>query len=52
MYAEKAAQLDETDHVAQMVLARTLIYRKQYDRARQHIRHALDLNGNDADCLV
>lgn len=52
MYAEKAAQLDETDHVAQMVLARTLIYRKQFDRARQHIRNALELNSNDADCLV
>jgi len=50
--AEKAAQLDETDHVAQMVLARTLLYRKQFDRARQHIRNALDLNSNDADCLV
>lgn len=50
--AEKAAELDETDHVAQMVLARTLLYRKQYDRARQHIRNALDLNSNDADCLV
>lgn len=52
MYAEKAAQLDETDHVAQMVLARTLLYRKRYDRARQHVRNALDLNSNDADCLV
>ena len=51
-YAEKAAQLDETDHLAQMVLARTLIYRKQYDSAREHIRNSLDLNSNDADSLV
>ncbi|HEX7014691.1 MAG TPA: CDC27 family protein [Cyclobacteriaceae bacterium] len=50
--AEKAAQRDETDYVAQMVLARTLLYRKQFDRAQQHIRNALVLNSNDADCLV
>lgn len=51
-YAEKAAQLDETDHLAQMVLARTLIYRKQYDNARQHIRNSIELNSNDTESLV
>lgn len=51
-YAEKATHLDETDHLAQMVLARTLIYRKQYDTARHHIRNSIDLNSNDAESLV
>ena len=51
-YAEKAAQLDQTDHLVQMVLARTLLYRRQYDSARLHIRNSIELNPNDADSLV
>ena len=51
-YAEKAAQLDETDHLAQMVLARTLLYRRQFDIARHHISNSLELNSNDAESLV
>ena len=51
-YAEKAARLDDSDHVIQLVLGRVLLYRHQFDHAEQHLEDALALNPNDADSLV
>jgi len=51
-YALRASELDDTDHLAQMVLGRVLLFRRQFDLAEQHIDRALMLNPNDADCLV
>jgi tetratricopeptide (TPR) repeat protein len=51
-YALRASELDDTDHLAQMVLGRVLLFRRQFDLAQQHIDRALMLNPNDADCLV
>ena len=51
-YAMKAYQLDETDHVVQMILGRILLYRRQFDLAAYHLDQALSLNANDADNLV
>ena len=51
-YATKALQLDETDHIIQMVLGRILLYRRQFDLAEQHIDRSLALNTNDADNLA
>lgn len=51
-YAQKAVELDSTDHVVQMVLGRILIFRRQFDQAEAHLDKSLSLNTNDADCLV
>lgn len=51
-YALKAYQLDETDHVVQMILGRILLSRRQFDLAAHHLDQALSLNANDADNLV
>jgi TolB-like protein/Tfp pilus assembly protein PilF len=51
-YARRASELDDTDHLAQMVLGRILLFRRQFDLAQQHLDRALLLNPNDADCLV
>ncbi|HKJ65720.1 MAG TPA: hypothetical protein VJ969_09970, partial [Desulfopila sp.] len=51
-YAVKAFQLDEGDHLVQMILGRIYIYRRQFEEAEYHINRSLELNGNDADNLV
>jgi TolB-like protein len=51
-HAMKAIQLDDTDHVTQMILGRILLYRHQFDIAEQHLNRSLDLNANDAECLI
>lgn len=51
-YASKAAELDESDHVAQSMLGRIQMYRRNFGQARRHIERALSLSPNDADTLV
>ena len=51
-YAMQALQLDDTDHVVQMILGRILLFRRQFDLAAHHLDNALALNANDADNLV
>ncbi len=51
-YAMRAYQLDDTDHVVQMILGRILLFRRQFDLAAQHLDRSLALNANDADNLV
>lgn len=51
-YATKAFELDESDHLVQMILGRVYLYRRQFDEAEYHIDRSLELNSNDADTLV
>jgi TolB-like protein len=51
-YAAKAFQLDDSDHIVQMILGRVYIYRRQFEEAEYHIDRSLELNSNDADTLV
>ena len=51
-HAKKAITLDPTDHVAQLVVGRILMYRQEFDMAEAHIDTSLNLNSNDADNLV
>jgi len=51
-YALRAFQLNDSDHVVQMILGRILLFRRQFDLAEQHLDKALMLNANDADSLV
>lgn len=51
-HAMKAIQLDDTDHITQMILGRILLYRHQFDIAEQHLNRSLDLNPNDAESLM
>lgn len=50
--AERAAELDDSDHIPQYILARIYVYRRQFARAERHIESALRLNPNDADALI
>lgn len=50
--AWKAIRLDEQDHVAHYVLGRVMMFRREFDRAEQHLERSLALNFNDADSLV
>ncbi len=51
-YAMRANQLDDSDHLVQMILGRILLFRRQFDLAAQHLNRSLALNDNDADNLV
>jgi TolB-like protein/tetratricopeptide (TPR) repeat protein len=51
-HAMKAIQLDDTDHMIQMILGRILLYRHQFEIAEQHLNRSLDLNANDAESLI
>jgi TolB-like protein len=51
-YARRAAALDDADPMVQVVLGRTLLYRRQFNEAAFHVDRALSLNPNDTDMLV
>jgi TolB-like protein len=51
-YAQRAAALDASDAMVQVVLGRILVYRHRYDEAAHHLERALQLNPNDTDVLV
>lgn len=51
-HAERALELDQADHWCQLVLGRILLFRREFERAEQHLNRALELNGNDADALI
>jgi TolB-like protein/tetratricopeptide (TPR) repeat protein len=51
-YARRAAALDDGDPMVQVVLGRTLLYRRRFDEAAFHVDRALSLNPNDTDVLV
>lgn len=51
-YAKRAIELDDTDHITQLILGRILLYRRQFDAAQHHIDQSLALNANDADNLI
>jgi DNA-binding SARP family transcriptional activator/TolB-like protein len=51
-HAREALRLDERDHLAHLVLGRVLLYRREFDRAAEHLARSLALNENDADALT
>jgi len=51
-YAHRAAELNDSDAIVQVVLARILLYRRNYGEAAYHVDRALALNPNDTDVLV
>jgi TolB-like protein/tetratricopeptide (TPR) repeat protein len=51
-YASRAAQLDDSDAIVQVVLGRILLYRRRFEEASFHLERALRLNPNDTDVLV
>jgi TolB-like protein/Tfp pilus assembly protein PilF len=51
-FARRAAALDESDAIVQVVLGRCLLYRRKFDEAAFHVDRALRLNGNDTTVLV
>src|SRR5262245_19425181 len=51
-YAHRAAQLDDSDAIVQVVLGRILLYRRFFDEAIYRVDRALNLNPNHTDVLV
>ena len=50
--ARRAVELDESDHVTQLILGRVHLYRREFEAARRRLELSLELNSNDADALV
>jgi TolB-like protein len=51
-YACRAAELDDSDHLVQAVLARIHIYRRNWGQGRHHLERVLALSPNNADALM
>lgn len=51
-YACRAAELDDSDHLVQAVLARIHIYRRNWGQGRRHLERVLALSPNNADALM
>jgi adenylate cyclase len=50
--AKRAVALDDSDSLAQAHMGYVLLYRRQYERARQHIERALALNPHHPDLAM
>jgi hypothetical protein len=51
-YAARAAALDGGDHVVHCILGRVLLYRREFERGREHLERAEALNASDPDVLA
>jgi TolB-like protein len=51
-HAARAAELDSTDAMVEIVLGRIMLYRRRFDEAAVHVDRALALNPSDADVLA
>ena len=51
-HARRAADLDASDAIVQIVLGRVLLARRQFEDAVHHVERALLLNPNDANVLA
>ena len=51
-FAMKAVSIDDNDHLAQLVIGRILMFRKEFDLAEQHLDKSILLNPCDADNLI
>jgi DNA-binding SARP family transcriptional activator/TolB-like protein len=50
--ASRAVELDESDHVTQVILARIRVYRREFELGERHAERAVLLNPNDANMLM
>jgi tetratricopeptide (TPR) repeat protein len=51
-FARRAADLDSSDAMVEIVLGRITLYRHRFDEAAEHVARALALNCNEADVLA
>jgi DNA-binding SARP family transcriptional activator len=51
-YALEGTRLDARDHVTHAILGRILLYRREFERAMEHLRRAAALNPSDPDALL
>jgi DNA-binding SARP family transcriptional activator len=51
-HAREALRLDERDHLAHLVMGRVLLYRREFERAAEHLSRSLALNDADPDALT
>jgi len=52
LHAQRAAAIDSTDAMVEIVLGRVMLYRRRFDEAAAHVVRALTLNPNEADVLA
>lgn len=52
LHASRAAELDNTDAMVEIVLGRIMLYRRHFDEGAVHVDRALALNPSDADVLA
>jgi DNA-binding SARP family transcriptional activator len=50
--ASRAVELDASDHVTQVILARIHVYRQEFEQGERHVDRAVALNPNDANMLM
>lgn len=50
--ARRAVDLDDSDHVTQLILGRIHLYRREFDAGERRLALALQLNQSDADALA
>lgn len=51
-YAQKAVELDPDNHLALMILGRTYLYEKEFEKAELNFLRSVSLNPNDAFTIV
>lgn len=51
-HAARAADMDSTDAMVEIVLGRIMLYRRRFDEALVHVDRALALNPSEADVLA
>jgi tetratricopeptide (TPR) repeat protein len=51
-FARRAADLDPSDAMVEIVLGRITLYRRRFDEAAQHVDRAIALNPNEPDVLA
>lgn len=51
-WAKRALQIDEWDHVSNVIIGRIYLFNGEYDKAEHYLRKALRINPNDAEMLI
>ena len=51
-WAQKALELDDWDHVSNVILGRVYVFNGEYEKGERYLRKSLQINANDAEMLA
>lgn len=51
-WARKALEIDEWDHVSNVIIGRVYLFNGEYEKAEHYLRKGLRINPNDAEMLI